>query len=308
MIVISSINYKGGVGKTTLTANLAAMLAQRGHRVLTIDFDPQSNLTFSFISVDEWDRYYKQTRTIKSWYYDFIHRNIESDLAPLIISPKHVNQAIADQGGRIDLICSHLELTTIDISLANRMNRRSAAQHLEATLHVYSRLRRGIKQLQDYDFVLIDCPPNFSIVTQNAIVASDYLLIPAKPDYLSTVGMDQLRTQVANLSQNYNTYLDKAPASMRDLPHIQPRVLGVVFMMVTFYAGQPIKAQLEYIEMVKRLGVPIFQTYIRDNKSIYADAPRDGIPVVLQHGSRATQQDIQAEFSQLTDEIERALL
>lgn len=308
MIVISSINSKGGVGKTTLTANLAAMLAQRGHRVLTIDLDPQSNLTFSFISVDEWHRYYEQTRTIKSWYYDFLYRNVESELAPLIISPKHVNQAIADHRGQVDLICSHLELMTIDIFLASRLKRSNAAQHLEAALRVYSRLGQGVRQLQDYDFVLIDCPPNFSLVTQNAIVASDYLLIPAKPDYLSTVGMDQLRTRVANLCQNYNAHLDKAPASMRHLPHIQPHVLGIVFMMVTFYAGQPIKAQLEYIEMVKRLGVPIFQTYIRDNKSVYADAPRDGIPVVLQHGNRATQQDIQAEFSQLTDEIERALL
>ncbi len=307
MFVISSINYKGGVGKTTLTANLAATLAQRGYRVLTIDLDPQSNLTFSFVSVNEWHRHYEQTRTIKSWYYDFIYRNTESDLASLIISPKQINQAIAGQGGQVDLICSHLELAMIDSLLTNRPSRPNSIQLIEERLYVHSMLQRGVKKLQGYDFVLIDCPPNFNIVTQNAIVASDYLLIPAKPDYLSTLGMDQLRTRVANLNQNYNSYVDKAPANLRNLPHIQPRVLGVVFMMVTFYGGQPVKAQLEYIEMVKRLGVPIFQTYIRDNKSIYADAPREGIPVVLQHVSRATQQDIQAEFSQLTDEIEEAL-
>ncbi len=71
MNVISVINYKGGVGKTTITANLGAELARRGRQVLLIDTDPQANLTFSFIRPDEWARTYAESKTLKNWFESF---------------------------------------------------------------------------------------------------------------------------------------------------------------------------------------------------------------------------------------------
>ena len=70
MKVISVVNYKGGVGKTTFVANIATNLAKRGKKVLLIDLDPQGSLTFSFIKVDEWANKYGETRTIKNWFDD----------------------------------------------------------------------------------------------------------------------------------------------------------------------------------------------------------------------------------------------
>ena len=106
MVIISVINYKGGVGKTTVTANLAAELAHRGKKILTIDLDPQASLTFSFITVDDWRTNYEKAKTIKNWYDAFIDKDTELNLNNLIAHPKRANSG----KGNLDLICSHLAL------------------------------------------------------------------------------------------------------------------------------------------------------------------------------------------------------
>lgn len=91
MKTISIINYKGGVGKTAITANLGAALASRGKRVLAIDLDPQASLTVSFFSVDEWRRDFEASKTIKTWYDAFIDRDADLNLRRLICEPKRVH-------------------------------------------------------------------------------------------------------------------------------------------------------------------------------------------------------------------------
>ena len=88
MPTVSVINYKGGVGKTTIVANIASELAWRGYRVLLIDLDPQASLTFSFLSVDSWRHNYADTTTIRDWYDAFINQDIDVELSHLIITPR----------------------------------------------------------------------------------------------------------------------------------------------------------------------------------------------------------------------------
>ncbi|MGE8080049.1 ParA family protein [Peribacillus loiseleuriae] len=304
MKVISVINYKGGVGKTTLSANIAAELAYQGKDVLVIDLDPQTNLTLSFIDVNEWQRLDSQGRTIKHWYDDFLDNDNDSSLRSLIITPQRINNQLNsyNAGGKVDLICSHLELINVDMELATRLGGNSDRTIRSNFLRVLSRLKQRIDDIKnDYDVILIDCPPNFNIVTQNAIIASDYYLVPAKPDYLSTLGIDQLLRHINELTNRYNRFVDEAARS--EWVNITPTVLGVIFTMVTFYDQQPISAQREYIAQVRRTGTNTFTNYVRDNKTLFADAPEYGVPVVLKGDLGGTHLTVRTELEDVIAEL-----
>ncbi|MTV50532.1 AAA family ATPase [Heliobacillus mobilis] len=109
-MIISVINYKGGVGKTTMTANIAAEMAYRGKKVLVLDLDPQTNLTFSFLTVEQWQHSY-QHQTIKRWYDAFIDKDEELDLKDFITRPERAHKRLRalEATGILDLIPSHLD-------------------------------------------------------------------------------------------------------------------------------------------------------------------------------------------------------
>lgn len=302
MQVISVINYKGGVGKTTLTANIAGELAYRGYDVLMIDLDPQASLTFSFLDPEYWREEVAPSRTIKNW-FSTKKRDREKNFNKLIITPEAVNDAL-DGRGTLDMISSHLELINVDLELATQLGGVDQQQIGENYIKVHRRLKEGLDQIPDeaYDYVIIDCPPNFNIVTKCAIVASDYVLIPAKPDYLSTMGIDYLQASVDKLVSDYNGFCDKMDDDDEEFQTIAPEIIGVVFTMVQFYGGLPINACRQYIDKTKDLGFPVFENYMRENKTLYADAPRYGVPVVLNY--KRNRADIVGEIENIVDELE----
>lgn len=286
MPVVSIINYKGGVGKTTVTANLAAELAFRGHDVLMVDLDPQSSLTFSFIKPDTWRSDLEKDKTIKAWFESF-EGGTPLDLSTLILTPE-VSTTRLKGKGRLDLIPSHLGLINVDLELATELGGGTIKQVQKKYLRVHRRLAQGLADIDDdaYDVVLIDCPPNFNVVTKNAIVASDFVLTPARPDNLSTMGIDYLIKSLNELISGFNDYAGD------DVEEIAPEILGVVFTMIQEYGGQPISAQRPYIRQTKKLKIPVFKAYIKRNDSIFADAPENGVPVVLHNYSNASHSSV----------------
>lgn len=228
MKVVSIINYKGGVGKTTITANLASEMACRGKRVLVIDLDPQTNLTFSYMKVEEWSNTYEKEKTIKYWFDSII-----DGTKPV---PSFKDLIVRKNG--VDLICSHLGLIDVDIELAAGLSAGTERQHRNNFIKTYSYIKNELNTLKgQYDIVLFDCPPNFSIVTKNALIASDYYIVPAKMDYLSTLGINQLKNHVTSLVNQYNDYVTDESKMAK------PIFLGVIATMIAVRNDEPISAQ-----------------------------------------------------------------
>lgn len=303
MDIISFINYKGGVGKTTLTANVGAELAFRGYKVLMVDLDPQANLTFSFIDVDEWRQLDTERKTIKHWYDEFLENDRELPLAETIVTPEIINSHIASlrSDGQLDLISSHLELINLDLELATLYGGNSDRTIRSSFLRLFSRLKRGLSTLEnEYDVVLIDCPPNFNIVTQNAIIASDLFVVPAKADFLSTLGIDQLIRHITNLTEKYNDFVNEGNG---DWEIINPRLSGVIFTMINVYGGEPIQSQMSYIAQVKRAGYTVLDNFIRNNNTLFASSPENGVPVVLNTDVEGLYLNIRTEVEALVDEF-----
>lgn len=304
MDIISFINYKGGVGKTTLTANVAAELAYRGKRVLVVDLDPQTNLTLSFIDLDRWQQLDKEGKTIKHWYDAFLDADLDESLTDLIVVPDKVNNILTQMNsqGYVHLISSHLELINLDMELATRYGGNSERTIRSSFLRLFSRLKKGLEEVQNnYDLVLIDCPPNFNIVTQNAIIASNMYLVPAKADFLSTLGIDQLVRHIDALTVKYNTYVNQDDSSRWE--EINPQLAGVVFTMINIYKGNPIQAQNTYIHQVSRAGYTVFDNFIRNNNTLFANSPEYGVPVALNTNVEGIYLDIRQEIESVVDEL-----
>jgi len=290
MAVVSVINYKGGVGKTTVTANLGAALAMRGQRVLLIDLDPQASLTFSLFTPAEWEEQLAADKTIMQW-YRAAGSGGSSRLADLVVAPPLVNKHLAAYGGQLDLLASHLGLIDADTALGAVL----AGVHggdSAGFLRVHRRLAAGLAQLDGYDTVLIDCPPNFGTVTKTAVVASEWVLIPARPDYLSTLGIEYLRGSLTGLTMTYNEHAGSA--------EINPTVLGVVFTMVQRTNEQVTRALLPNVERMTHIEVPVFATMIRENKRVFSTSAQECLPAVLDPAKSA---DIQYELDQLASEF-----
>lgn len=303
MNIVAVMNYKGGVGKTTTTANLGAALALKGKRVLLLDVDPQASLTFSFCDPADWEKDLASKYTIKQW-FDKLAKGEVSSLEPLCLRLPKVDEKIK-KGGRLNLIASHLGLINVDLELAGQLTGGTMAAMRASYLKTHSRLRSSLKDLEaNYDFVLIDCPPNFNIVTKNAIIASDSILIPARPDYLSTLGIDYLQRSVNDLVKDYN---EMAHGSEEHKP-IAPRMLGVVFTMVQYHGGVPIAAQLQFMDQVCQIPkMTTFKTRVRLNNTKFGESGQDGLPLVLSADSEPLGKTIIAELHQLADEFLNAV-
>lgn len=178
--VIALTNQKGGVGKTTSTVNLGAALAKEGNRVLLIDADPQGSLTI-FMGVKIPDDLDETLATL-------MQRTIDEE-------PMPENYGIRTNTEGLHYIPANVELSAMEMTLFNCISReRILADCIEPLK-------------KDYDYILIDCMPSLGMMTINVLAAADSVLIPLKPDYLSTKGTNLLLKSIARVKRQINPRL-----------------------------------------------------------------------------------------------------
>lgn len=226
-VVIAVTNQKGGVGKTTTTINLAHYLARDGARVLLVDFDPQGNAT-SGLGVDK----SKLTATVLE---------VVQEQAEL----KNVIQKTDVK--RVDLVPATPQLANAEVELA-RAERR------------FVRLREALKNLEEYDYVLIDSPPSLSLLTVNGLIAAQYVLLPVQAEFYALEGLGQLLETMQLVRKGMNPTLE---------------LLGVV---VTMMDSRTTLSNQVHAEIKKHFPGRVFETTIPRNVRI-AEAPSHGVPV-----------------------------
>lgn len=191
--VISLANQKGGVGKTNVTANLGIGLAHEGKSVLLIDADPQGSLTSSL----GW----KQPDSLQTSLSTVMNKVIQEE-------PIAEREGILRHKDGVDLLPANISLSAMEATLVNVMSR-------ERILYSYL---ADVRKQKLYDYVLIDCMPSLGMMTINALTASNSVIIPVQPHYLSAIGMTQLLQTIQRVKKNLNPNLkiDGAVLTMVD--------------------------------------------------------------------------------------------
>lgn len=195
MKTICLINMKGGVGKTTLTINIADFLTKReNNKVLLIDIDPQFNTTQCLFSGEEYFKYLQDEKdTILKIFDDSVKRKISTVSGPTANSQKELKDIIPHKiSDNLHILPGNLELYKLEMASGSGKENK-LKQYIEE-----------INKIEGYDFVIIDTPPTPSVWMTSALIASDYYLIPVKPDPMSFVGIDLLENIIDQKKEAYN--------------------------------------------------------------------------------------------------------
>lgn len=185
--IISFINLKGGVGKTTTTVNIAAHLADDGYKVLVIDLDPQTNATVSLIDQEEWQECHDNGQTLYHLFNDMLKGSDDFDIDDAILTN------VGNVKG-LDLLPSSIHLVEIQDDIPD-MDNKAYVSHVDVLGNIIEEIK------DDYDFILIDCPPNLGAITLNGISISDYYIVPTVPDILSKIGISLILNRIKSFKR-----------------------------------------------------------------------------------------------------------
>ena len=255
--IVSVANQKGGVGKTTTSINLSTLLAKKGKKVLLIDADPQGNAT-SGLGIEK-----EQQFSV----YDVLREDIEVE-----------NTLQTTQVKNLDLCPSNINLAGAEVQLVGAENREF-------------RLKSKLENIKDdYDYIIIDCPPSLGLVTLNAFTASDSVLIPIQCEYYALEGLGQL----LNTIELVKTHMNKD--------------LKVEGALLTMYDARTNLSNQVVNEVKKYFGDRVYKNVIPRNVRL-SEAPSYGMPISLydprSKGAKAYEK-FAKEFIKMNDEEQKS--
>lgn len=234
-LAISVVNQKGGVGKTTTTVNLGAALAEQGRRVLLIDIDAQSNLTTHLglgVKEDPAD-------------LNEIPKGPEWTIYDVLKGSKRLHEVVIKRSKNLDVVPSSLLLSAADLELGGVVGRELL-------------LKRAVDRVREqYDVILIDCPPTLGLLSLNALAAVDQVIVPVQSEYLALHGVRQLLDTIDQVRSVYNQNL----------------VVGGVLICLHDSRKRLARAVADTIRAY--FGDLVFDTVIRENVAL-AEAPAKG--------------------------------
>lgn len=234
--IIAFSNQKGGVGKTTTAINLAAYVAKAGKRVLLLDFDPQGNATSG---------YGIEKNLLKQNAYHMLMGDcVASDVVMQTMVPN------------LSIIPSNMDLAAAEVDLVPVVSRESV-------------LKRALESIKgDYDYIFIDCPPSLGLITLNALVACDSVIIPIQSEFFALEGLSQLMNTIKIVKQRLNSQL---------------AINGVI---LTMYDMRTTIAKQVTQEIYKYFGETLYTVPVPRNIKL-VESPSFGIPIFL-HSPRSS--------------------
>ena len=304
-IVVSFINYKGGVGKTTTAYHVSCSLAQHhGQRVLMIDIDPETNLTFLCALPEVWERRKRNVGTIRDLYQRYTDGN------PLDVARYTWREAVVIDRypiSKLDLIPCDIDLLGEDLGGGHIVGTFPSAQALRQNAQQYlkerSFLADVIREVEDeYDWVIIDCPPNLYLMTENALHASDYYVVTAIPDHLSTIGLNILTEKVHKIGQRIADVLPLAGSSRT---HAVAELGAIVFVKVRLGGSMITNTHHNTIQNITNASFARGKVVRKSTTELigYSEAAQNRVPVWEHNSENARRVARNNEYPEITREL-----
>jgi chromosome partitioning protein len=249
--LLAFFNHKGGVSKSTTTFNLGWMLAERGHRVLMVDADPQCNLTGMVLS-------FSGDREFEDFYQNNAGANIYEGVRPAFAgSPEKLGPVAvhATQRDGLFLLAGHVDVATFEPELAMAHKLQSALPILQNLPGALGHVIRATAQAEACDYVLIDMSPSIGALNQNLLMQSDYFIVPTSPDYFCLLAIQSLARILPRWAQNAAELRIQQGGVAYKIPDANPKFVGMVTQRYRPRDGRPAAAFQRWIDViVERVG------------------------------------------------------